>query len=568
MMTSCFYILFLLLANFFVINYGIRSIDVDFDFKVSEIHRLLRSKKWNCTDVIHYFLERSYTYNPLLNSIINYNPRVLAEALELDKYYYQNDQRFIGKLHCIPLLVKDNIDVKGIPTTCGIKALRYSIPNTDATIIEKLKREGGLVIAKSNLAELSIGKYESELGGICKNPHDLTRTCGSANGGTGAGIASGMAIIGVGFDTEGSMMSPSTASGIYGLRPSIGDLSNNGIITVFDGQDTAGPLTRYVDDIVLSYSIMMGRSDAYDDYQNHTLSKFKIGYFKRFFTSFNLSNEFGNFSYFVDDQVNKALMKAVDKLKDLKFEIIPIEMPITDFKKFIGLSVGIVIASSNVISACIQKSYDKYFQDNNRFDSDAPYHNFESFINSSQLSDEWKSYFSGIVLNDTKNECKLKIENYQNFKKQYIDFFDYWFGKEDVQMFLFPTSNSLPHKLNETEDAINVSPSILSPFLGYPSLNMPIDFSIPTKNSSAALPIGMLMLTNRNNLFNVLKLASIYEKTYLKSTNLPKATPLIIRSSISQPKCPDFLFLSSNNVLRHSAVYIIFCLFIVLLLGN
>ena len=126
-------------------------------------------------------------------------------------------------------MVKDNIDVRKIPTTGGIKALRYSIPNTDAIIIEKLRLEGAIVIAKSNLAKLGSGKYESELGGSCKNPWDPSRTCGLSSAGAGAGIAAGIAVIGIGFDTEGSLMSPSTSCGIFGLRPSIGELSTTGI---------------------------------------------------------------------------------------------------------------------------------------------------------------------------------------------------------------------------------------------------------------------------------------------------------------------------------------------------
>ena len=90
--------LFFLLISINFIN-SIRVIDSQFDFKVSEIHRLLNTKRWNCSDFIHYFLDRSYRYNPLINAIINYNPKAVDEAHALDKYYHQNNQSFIGKLH-------------------------------------------------------------------------------------------------------------------------------------------------------------------------------------------------------------------------------------------------------------------------------------------------------------------------------------------------------------------------------------------------------------------------------------------------------------------------------------
>jgi Asp-tRNA(Asn)/Glu-tRNA(Gln) amidotransferase A subunit family amidase len=94
--------LFLLLIFLNFIN-SIRIIDIKFDFKVSEIHRLLNTKRWNCSDVIHYFLDRSHRYNPLLNAIINYNPKAIDEAIELDTYYYQKNQSFVGKLHWLVL---------------------------------------------------------------------------------------------------------------------------------------------------------------------------------------------------------------------------------------------------------------------------------------------------------------------------------------------------------------------------------------------------------------------------------------------------------------------------------
>ena len=220
----------------------------------------------------------------------------------------------------------------------------------------------------------------------------------------------------------------------------------------------------------------MGRQNIYNDYKNQTKPKLKIGYFKRFYMSFNITNDFGNFSYSIDDGVNKTIQKAFQNLKEMQQEIVPIEMPLTDFKKFLSLSVEIVIASTSAISACAQEAFDKYFQDKLRFESDAPYNSFGKFIESPLLTKEWKNYFSGTTLNDTRNECKMKRNVYNDFRKQYIDFFESWFNKEGVDVLAFPTSNTLPYKFNETDDAINVNPSVLSPFLGYPSLNIPIGF--------------------------------------------------------------------------------------------
>lgn len=172
--TIIYTVLFLLLSH--------TSKSKSFDFKIERLHTLIRDQGWNCTDILEYFFKRSYKYNKLINAIINYNPMAFIEAIELDELY-NHSNKFRGKLHCVPIIVKDNIDVANIPTTGGIKALRYSIPLRDAQVISRLKSHGAIVIAKSNLAELAFLNENSEYGGLCKNPFDLRRSCGGSSTG-------------------------------------------------------------------------------------------------------------------------------------------------------------------------------------------------------------------------------------------------------------------------------------------------------------------------------------------------------------------------------------------------
>lgn len=167
--------------------------EIQFEFKISFIHDLILNKGVNCTDIIDYFLERAFTYNPKLNAIISFNPNAKAEALRQDAYFRENKTP-IGKLHCIPTLVKDNIDVSGMATTAGIRALRNSVPLEDALVVDRLRKEGAIVLAKTNLAELAQGEDDSETGGRCNNPFDFERTCAGSSTGSGAGIAAGLGI--------------------------------------------------------------------------------------------------------------------------------------------------------------------------------------------------------------------------------------------------------------------------------------------------------------------------------------------------------------------------------------
>lgn len=140
------------------------------DFSIHSVHEFIRAGG-SCAQVVDFYLERAYRYNPMLNAIISFNPRLKSEAIELDELYNANRRRhqgryyggyangtMKGRLHCVPVLVKDNVDVKEMPTTGGIKALRYSIPNKDALVVKRLRDEGALIVAKTNLAELGAGE--------------------------------------------------------------------------------------------------------------------------------------------------------------------------------------------------------------------------------------------------------------------------------------------------------------------------------------------------------------------------------------------------------------------------
>lgn len=188
-----------------------------FEFKISYVHDLIVNKNWTCYDVVGVFLKRSYVYGPKLNAIVNFNSRALADALELDEYRAKYG-RLKGKLHCVPVAIKDIVDVAGIATTGGILALRNSVPRKDAPVVEALREHGAIFVHKTNLGELANGFGPSETGSMCRNPFNLSLSCGGSSSGSGAAIATGMAIVSIGTDTTGSILIPSCFNGIFGLR--------------------------------------------------------------------------------------------------------------------------------------------------------------------------------------------------------------------------------------------------------------------------------------------------------------------------------------------------------------
>jgi amidase len=200
---------------------------------------------------------------PTLRSILELNPDAPAIADSLDAERKAGTVR--GPLHGIPILIKDNIDTHDrMMTTAGSLALQGSIPPHDAFVVERLRAAGAVILGKTNLSEWANFRSTkstsgwSGRGGLVRNPYALDRNaCGSSSG-TGAAIAANLAAAGVGTETDGSIVCPSGANGLVGIKPTVGLVSRSGIIPISHTQDTAGPMTRTVADAAVLLAAMTG----------------------------------------------------------------------------------------------------------------------------------------------------------------------------------------------------------------------------------------------------------------------------------------------------------------------
>jgi amidase len=191
----------------------------------------------------------------VLNAVIEVNSSAVADAEALDAE--RKSAKVRGPLHGIPVLIKDNVDVVGMANSAGSLALAGNRPARDAFIVERLRAAGAVILGKANLSEWANFRSTrstsgwSSRGGQTKNPYILDRNpCGSSSG-TAAGVAASLASIGVGTETDGSIICPASVNALVGLKPTVGLVSRRGIIPISISQDTAGPMGRTVADVAL-----------------------------------------------------------------------------------------------------------------------------------------------------------------------------------------------------------------------------------------------------------------------------------------------------------------------------
>jgi amidase len=240
------------------------------DLTAAEAQRLMAAGQLSARDLAQACLGRIDEVDrngPRVNSIIELNPDALAIAAERDAE--RASGRVRGPLHGLPVLLKDNIDTGDrMRTTAGSLALAGAPAPRDAFLAARLRDAGAVILGKTNLSEWanfrstrSVSGWSAR-GGQTRNPYALDRSpCGSSSG-TGAAIAAGLAILGIGTETDGSVTCPSAVSGLVGLKPTVGVVSRRGIIPISASQDTAGPMTRTVHDAALLLDAMASRDEA------------------------------------------------------------------------------------------------------------------------------------------------------------------------------------------------------------------------------------------------------------------------------------------------------------------
>ncbi|MBI4118880.1 MAG: Asp-tRNA(Asn)/Glu-tRNA(Gln) amidotransferase subunit GatA [Parcubacteria group bacterium] len=297
---------------------------------IESAHKLLTGGEISAVELTSHYLAQIDSKNKELNAFLSVRAeKALVEAKEAD-VKIKNDQA--GYLTGIPLGVKDNILVKDDICTAGSKILENYKAAYNATVIERLKREGAVILGKTNLDEFAMGSStENSAYGPTKNPHNVSRVPGGSSGGSAAAVAADMCLGALGTDTGGSIRQPAGFCGVVGLKPTYGAVSRFGAVALGSSLDQIGPIAKTVKDAALIYETISGhdpldsttvpsRERALNNIDEINISDLKIGWPKEYFNTDGL-----------DSEVKNTVMKAINWFESQGAEVKEISLPHTRY---------------------------------------------------------------------------------------------------------------------------------------------------------------------------------------------------------------------------------------------
>ncbi len=235
------------------------------EVSLSQVAEDLAAGKTSSVELTQAYLARIEKYDEHLNAVVAIAPDALEQARASDRRRAQG--KALGPLDGVPILLKDNIDAAGMPTTAGSYALEANVPAEDSEVVERLRAAGAVILGKLNMSQWAgfrntVAFNGSTVGGSPRNPYNLSHSPGGSSSGSGVATAVSFAAGTIGTDTGGSITGPASENGIVGLRPTVALISRRGTVPISLTQDTAGPMTRSVRDTAMLLNVIAGSDPA------------------------------------------------------------------------------------------------------------------------------------------------------------------------------------------------------------------------------------------------------------------------------------------------------------------
>ena len=315
------------------------------DSKITAIHDMLVNKQISCTELTNKYLAAIDKENGELNAYVKVTAdTALAAAKAVDEKIAKGEQ--IGLLEGVPMTLKDNISTKGIETTCCSKILQGYTPIYDATVWDILKKQGCVMLGKTNMDEFAMGSScETSCFGGAKNPHNIGHVAGGSSGGVASAVGANIAAFGLGSDTGGSIRQPAAFCGIVGFKPTYGAVSRYGLIAYASSLDQIGPITTTVKDAAIVYDAIAkkdkmdqtssGATETATDKLDNDINGITIGVAREYFDG-------------VRDDVKAALEEAIKQYEKMGAKIKYFDMPIIKYALPVYYILACAEASSNL----------------------------------------------------------------------------------------------------------------------------------------------------------------------------------------------------------------------------
>ena len=432
--------------------------------------------------LIKLYLERIDVYDKNYKAIITINKNALEEARKCDNEFRTNGRT--NTLWCIPIIVKDNIDVKGMPTTAGSKALSDSYPNEDASVIKKLKSKGMIILAKANMSEFAFQSGSSvSYYGTVHNAYNLGYSSYGSSGGSAVSVASNYSLFALGTDTNSSVRAPAGANGVIGFRPTLNLVETKGVLAYDITRDTVGPITRTVKENMLLMSAITEKE--YEVKEDSTLEGKNIVVIDQFLPS----NTYGEIKTMFND--------AVSKLKEKGANIIHLNNVYSSNYEYIG--------DSTMGGWTMCYAFNRYIKNTSS--------KIKSFYGLASASTNTYSLW------DNYNKCDVSInyiDTMENEKTGFRNHINSIINKYNVDAFIYPTN--IGKTLKTSEAGSRGMSYKIAPVLGLPAVSIPLGFD------STGLPYGIEFMGAKNSEDKLYEIIYEYEKIN-SSYKLPKIAP-------------------------------------------
>jgi amidase len=483
---------------------------------ISQVQDAMKAGRLTCRALVAQYLKRIDAYDkngPAINSIILVNPDVEKQADELDRRFAESG--LTGPLHCVPMIVKDNFETKGLQTTDGALALSGYLPAKDAFLVSRVKDAGAIVLAKSNMAEWAFSPFEtvnSILPGYTKNPYALDRVTAGSSGGTAAAIAASLGLVGLGSDTGNSIRGPSSHQALVGIRSTMGLTSRAGVMPLSLLADIAGPMARTVEDAARVFQLIVGE-DPNDPVTAGASSHLPLNYTASLDPNGLRGAVIGVLRQAyerptTDPEVVRVFMAAVEELRRAGTTIVdPVIVE--------GLDK---IKRPQDIGPCMGFKYDLNRYLAARSDR-VPFKTLDEIIKSGRFHPSVQRRLEQAEKGPENGPDSAACKADKVYRDDVRDAVVKTMDRLKLDAFVYPTWSNPPRLIGDLNTPAGDNSQFYSPTTGFPSINVPMGFT-----RGGTLPAGMTIYGRAWSEAALIKFAYAYEQA-THHRRAPSTTP-------------------------------------------